>query len=190
MNHRVEDPRVRRTRGLLRAAVLELAAERDLDSVSIAEIAERAGINRATVYLHYRDRDDLLLDAVEDAVRGLVAAAARCPALPGQPAPDEPPEPLTDLFAHVESNAVLYRRLFGPSGSARFAARIRQAVAAEVLAQLEDAGAQGLSGVPRAVHADYFAGALLGIVAGWLEAQEPLSQQEIVHATWTLLRLR
>ncbi|QCC76588.1 TetR/AcrR family transcriptional regulator [Nocardioides daphniae] len=45
-----------------REAILKAAAEAMLDNpqASIAEVAERAGLTRATVYRHYADRDALL----------------------------------------------------------------------------------------------------------------------------------
>lgn len=54
------DPRVRRTRGLLQAALRSLLAEKRFASISVAEIATRATVNRNTFYLHYEDKFALL----------------------------------------------------------------------------------------------------------------------------------
>lgn len=50
------DPRVRRTRELLTRAFGELMTERGFASVTVQDVAERAGINRATFYAHYEDK--------------------------------------------------------------------------------------------------------------------------------------
>lgn len=50
------DPRVRRTRELLTKAFAELMSEQGFASVTVQDIAERAGINRATFYAHYDDK--------------------------------------------------------------------------------------------------------------------------------------
>lgn len=42
------DPRVLRTRQLLRDAVIELLEEMDIEKISVNRIAERAKINRVT----------------------------------------------------------------------------------------------------------------------------------------------
>jgi AcrR family transcriptional regulator len=55
-----EDPRVKRTRKLLQEAFLELFQEKDFASISIADIAERATVNRATFYAHFPDKYALL----------------------------------------------------------------------------------------------------------------------------------
>ncbi|MER7331553.1 MULTISPECIES: TetR/AcrR family transcriptional regulator [unclassified Micromonospora] len=178
------DPRVRRTRARLRAAVLELAAERELGDITIAEVAKRAGVNRATTYLHFPDLDALVADAMEEAVTQVARAAALCPL----DAPrDEPPQPLRDLFDTVAANAVLYRRMLSPHGSARFAAGLRDRLAAELRRSLEERN-RGRAEVPVDVHAAYLAGALTGVIANWTAGQAPAGAAETALATWRLLR--
>lgn len=121
MNH--DDPRVQRTRDSLRAALLSLAAEQGLDTISMSAVARRAKINRATVYQHYTDLDALVTDAMEGAVTHVARCAALCPL---EEPPDRTPGPLVDLFTHVAENTILYRRLFSDHGSARFIHRLRQ----------------------------------------------------------------
>jgi AcrR family transcriptional regulator len=59
MTHGQTDPRVRRTHELLQEALIELAAERGFDAITVGDIARRAGVNRATFYRHYQDKYDL-----------------------------------------------------------------------------------------------------------------------------------
>jgi AcrR family transcriptional regulator len=54
------DPRVRRTRALLQDALRSLLREKRFTNVSVAEIAERATVNRNTFYAHYDDKFALL----------------------------------------------------------------------------------------------------------------------------------
>ena len=55
-----EDPRITRTRGLLEKAFMEVVAEKNFQSVSVKDITQRAGVNRATFYAHFDDKYDLL----------------------------------------------------------------------------------------------------------------------------------
>lgn len=57
------DPRVTRTQRLIRDALTSLLAEKKFESISVADIAERATVNRATFYAHYTDKF-ALLDAI------------------------------------------------------------------------------------------------------------------------------
>ncbi|MGY1455642.1 TetR/AcrR family transcriptional regulator [Streptomyces sp. SS8] len=181
------DPRVLRTRALLREAALAIAAERDVESMTIADIAERATVNRATVYQHYRDRDALLLDAMEEEVGRLARAAARCPLThPAQCAPGE----LADLFRHVGANATLYRRMLGPGGSARFVNRLRELLAGEVAAQLKAAGGgDGGAAAPlMELRAHYLAGAFVGVFTRWVAMPGRPTAEQAAEEVWGLLR--
>jgi AcrR family transcriptional regulator len=52
---------------------IELYSERGLVSISVAEIARRAGINRATFYRHFEDKADLLERGIEGLLEDTVA---------------------------------------------------------------------------------------------------------------------
>ncbi len=54
------DRRIRRTQNNLKKALLSLLQTKNINEISIRELAELADINRGTFYLHYRDPYDLL----------------------------------------------------------------------------------------------------------------------------------
>jgi AcrR family transcriptional regulator len=54
------DPRVTRTRKLIRDALVSLLAEKNFESISVQDIAGRATVNRATFYAHFSDKFALL----------------------------------------------------------------------------------------------------------------------------------
>lgn len=54
------DPRVIRTRRLLQDAFASLIQEKDFESITVRDIAERATVNRATFYAHFVDKFELL----------------------------------------------------------------------------------------------------------------------------------
>lgn len=59
-----QDPRVVRTREAVREAVRSLVQQAGFEAVSHQQVAEAAGIGRATVYRHWPNRTDLLLEVV------------------------------------------------------------------------------------------------------------------------------
>ncbi|MFR1517838.1 MAG: TetR/AcrR family transcriptional regulator [Clostridia bacterium] len=59
MKNLINDHRVRVTRMLLRKAFLELLSQKPIQSISVRELCETAGINRGTFYAHYKDIYDL-----------------------------------------------------------------------------------------------------------------------------------
>src|SRR5512140_3511261 len=54
------DPRVKRTRILLEDAFMKLLQEKGFQAVTVQDIAEKAGVNRATFYAHFADKYSLL----------------------------------------------------------------------------------------------------------------------------------
>jgi len=54
------DPRVKRTRQLLEKAFVELLGEKGFQAITVQDITERAGVNRATFYAHFEDKYALL----------------------------------------------------------------------------------------------------------------------------------
>lgn len=56
------DPRVLRTRKLIDEAFLAVLNDKGFEELSVQDVADRAGINRATFYAHYGDKYDLMAD--------------------------------------------------------------------------------------------------------------------------------
>lgn len=67
-----EDPRVLRTRKLIKEAFSALLQKKGFDSITIKDIAEKASINRATFYSHYEDKYALLEDITEVAFNNMI----------------------------------------------------------------------------------------------------------------------
>ncbi len=54
------DPRVKRTRQMIEEAFMALISDKGFQAVTVQDITERAGINRATFYAHFKDKYGLL----------------------------------------------------------------------------------------------------------------------------------
>lgn len=52
-------------------ALLELMEEKDYKKITVREISERSTLNRATFYLHYYDKDELLEQMLDEALENL-----------------------------------------------------------------------------------------------------------------------
>ena len=73
------DPRAQRTRRLLRDALRALMQERSYGRITVGDIAARATVNRATFYLHFRDKDGLLEEVLREWTRERLDLAAPVP---------------------------------------------------------------------------------------------------------------
>src|SRR5262245_28933872 len=66
------DPRVRRTRRILRDALVSLILEKDYASISIKEITDRAEVAYITFFRHYNGIDELLTEVLDEGLSELL----------------------------------------------------------------------------------------------------------------------
>ena len=64
-----EDPRITRTRHLILGAFMDLLSEKGFQSLTVQDITEKAGINRATFYAHFADKYALLDHSISQMFR-------------------------------------------------------------------------------------------------------------------------
>lgn len=108
-----EDPRAARTRAKLRQALLAECAEQPLEEIGVAALVRRAGVGRATFYVHYADLEALAVDACADVVREAVEALH---AWRGRPDLVSAPPTLRAFFTGLAPHTALYRALLSPGG--------------------------------------------------------------------------
>lgn len=66
------DPRVQRTKEFLQQALFSLMTERDFDTITIQDIADRARVNRATFYDHFEDKFALLNHTIQEGLQKIL----------------------------------------------------------------------------------------------------------------------
>ena len=187
------DRRVQRTRRALRNALLELTKEKGYDSISVEEITRQANLGRATFYLHYKDKEDLLVDEFNAIVNeraqtiSAIPFSAWLPALenPDSTAENKPAPPLLMAFQHVANHADLYRILLKNENSDRTLERIRKIIAQAITEflqkKLENDPIPILFEVPIDLLAAYFSGALLSSVDWWFEQELSYMPEEMTR---------
>ena len=169
------DRRARRTRRLLKEALFSLILEKGYDAVKIEDITERADLGRTTFYLHYRDKEELLLESIDTIAEELLA---RMP-LPMIGSGEQDggvfvQDAIRITFQHAHENGQLYRVILRGEGASRVSGRLHHIIsqiASELLQKRIVMGALPPSPqIPVDVFANYFAGALLALITWWLES--------------------
>src|SRR5215475_15096861 len=74
MTPSADNLRVKRTKILLREALIALIEERGFEALTVGELTERAMISRAAFYRNYQDKYDLVEQIFAEAMNGLFAA--------------------------------------------------------------------------------------------------------------------
>lgn len=172
------DRRVQRTRQLLQSALLELILQKGYDEVTVQEITDRANLGRATFYLHYRDKQDLLVDCMETIVGTFITQFDRF--TPDQWASVDA-VPLRDIFEFAYQKADLYRVIISGQGGVEVSRRLHALIAANIGRVIKNQIAQnGFTPiVPVDFLSNYYAGSLLSLIYWWLEMGSPYSPEEI-----------
>jgi AcrR family transcriptional regulator len=151
---------------------MSLIVEKGYDAVTIEEITERADLGRTTFYLHYRDKEDLLVQSLEAVYDDLVARIQ-------QRTIDEwladGQGPWTLAFQHAAENARFYQIIISGQGGGALKKRVQDYIADTVqetiVTRMAELGAS--ASVPVDVLSNYIGSALLGLIAWWLEEERP-----------------
>ncbi|MDL5205521.1 TetR/AcrR family transcriptional regulator [Streptomyces sp. ALI-76-A] len=173
------DPRAARTRERLRRALLDECAERPLSEVGVAALVRRAGVGRATFYVHYADLEELAVDACADVVRDAVDALH---AWRGRPDPVHAPPALAEFFASLAPHTPLYRALLAPGGGGPLGRVLHRDLRSYSLRERELAGAADAPLVASAVAATF-----AGVLADWLHGLLDADARQIADQVWQLL---
>lgn len=179
------DRRVSRTRRALSEAFFALILEKGYEAVTVEEITDRADLGRTTFYLHYHDKEDLLMESISALIDDLVEQMSQLPlgewkadSSGGHPSPA-----LTLPFQHVAQNARLYRIILRGEGSYSVTRRLReiivQAAGGMIPVFLEKEELAINPQVPMEVFLNYLAGSWLGLITWWLENELPYPPEQM-----------
>lgn len=124
-----QDRRVRKTRQQLRDALLSLILERGWDAISVQDVCARADVGRSTFYVHFADKEELLLTGLEELHQGLdlqrLQAQGSFAFIDG-------------LIEHAKEKARLLRAIVGKRSSPNIQRRFREVVKQLVEAELTE----------------------------------------------------
>ncbi len=193
------DLRVRRTHANLREALIDLIEEKGFDAVTVADIAERAMVNRTTFYRHYPDKYALVTGIFEEAVNqifreigplpanleGLLSSESEFDAEAVQSYIDSQLAAWSRFFEHVARHARLYRVMLGKRGSSWFAIQMRDYFAQAIRNRARILSASGLrpTNDPNAAPAEFVIISLahwfVGMLTWWIENGMTSSPQQM-----------
>ena len=159
------DPRVKRTRRLLRDALVSLILEKDFASISIKEITERAEVAYITFFRHFESLDQLLMEILEDGL-GELQDHIETLAKQSETSADETEGRL--IFEYIGQKADLFRILF----KSQSVTRVRKKVVRNIAAIFQKSCLPlARSGNPTATAmlSNHIATSLLALIEWWID---------------------
>lgn len=164
------DRRITRTQRQLREALLDLIHEKPYESITIQDIADRADTARITFYRHYKEKNELLVDCLEQIYENLQAAFVLPDSVLIEEAGSISFKALDYWYGYIAENRELFKTILSDSMSAVVRQNMRGFIiqnAVSIMQSVEIDLASLL--IPIDIFAAYIAEAQLGLITWWLE---------------------
>lgn len=175
------DRRIAKTREAILKAFVELLEEKKIEHITINEIADRANVNRGTIYLHYADKYDLLDQCIDSYLKQLYDTC--------MPAKDTTlfasDGPLLETFEYLERHAHIYETLLTRKGTHAFRGQMMAFIIRGVEEQVQTYGLP--QGANREIMVQFVAAAITGLVEWWIVNSRPYPPEEMVKQLVMLL---
>jgi AcrR family transcriptional regulator len=159
------DPRVRRTRRMLRDALVSLILEKDYGSITIKDITDRAEVAYITFFRHFESLDELLMEVLDE---GLTELRGHIETLAKQSETSALETEGRLIFEYIKQKADFFRILLKSQSVARIRKKIVHTIA--VIFQQSCAPlARSNSQVTVDILSNHIATSLLSLIEWWLE---------------------
>lgn len=163
------DRRVRRTKQLLRSALLAAIVEKGYERVTVQDIIDRADVGRSTFYAHFRDKDDLLFYGLEE-LRAAFDPAAQDPAR----------SPTLKVFEHFQASHEVWRAMAGRHGGETFLRYLHRLLADLLRTHLLTRVPPEQTQVPLEAVVEFATSTLIGLCTRWwFEQDRPITPREM-----------
>jgi len=158
--------------------MLQLILDRGYDDISIQDVTDKANLGRATFYLHYREKDELLADVMRLQLEEFVAVA---PPMISPKTKNVDPRRIQQLFDFAESRYDLFRIMMIGKGSMVASRYLQQAIRDgykhDIDRMQEQFGIVPI--ISREFIENYYAGALISLIFWWLDNDMPFTAAEM-----------
>lgn len=170
----INDRRVQKTQNLLRGALVSLLAEKPYDSIVVKEILDRANVGRSTFYMHFQDKDDLLVSGIHEMLGPV----------PTRPSAEKTHDGLLwfslPVFEHHYRHAHAWGDRIGARGRAILHEHLRRVLAKIIRSSTKLQGGRKVSReIPADLTSDYVASTFVLVLNWWLDRKMFLPPKEV-----------
>ena len=163
------DRRIQKTRTAINKAFLELLSEKDFDQITINDISDRANINRGTLYLHFKDKYDLLDKCIEEQLNTFMIFND---SITYNHKNNDGLNTFVQIFDYFEKSYSFYSVLLNNKDTPFFRDHFKNVVINGISKELSMEGIN--QNFDRNFLIQYISSALVGIVEWWIKEKMPL----------------
>ncbi|MEQ2528424.1 TetR/AcrR family transcriptional regulator [Bacillaceae bacterium CLA-AA-H227] len=159
------DRRIAKSQEAIKQALIELMSEKGFDNITIQDIADRANVNRGTIYLHYLDKFDLLDKIMEEHINNMhnfCESATEMDFI----------ESTVHCMEYLESNYLFFSTMLVSEGAPYFRNRFLKFNIEEFRKDVDITTGKNF-GQNEDVVVQFVANAYVGVVEWWLKNEMP-----------------
>jgi AcrR family transcriptional regulator len=171
------DPRVIRTRSLLRDALVHLVAEKGFTSLTIKDVTNQAGLDRTTFYLHYAGLHELLEDCAR-ALFGQMRNEIYANKLLRFQGTTRLEPFIESVFHHLEQHEKFYRAMLGKHGDPLLRVLFQDLLSELIFEPIANKTPGKASDPQIQMTMRFFSAGFTGIASWWLENGMPIKVEE------------
>jgi AcrR family transcriptional regulator len=174
------DRRILKTQQSLKNAVLELMTEKNFDDITIQDIADRADLNRGTLYLHYQDKFDLVEKLIDTHFNELDEMDKWACEMDWN-------EALVPYFEYFEKNYLFFSIMLASKGvPSSFRTRLLASFMEGFKGEIDRESGRN-SGIMEDVMLQYAGTAYVGVIEWWIRNGMPYPPREMAKQVGALL---
>jgi AcrR family transcriptional regulator len=174
----VKDRRIQKTKKLLHEALGSLILEKPYDTIVVQEILDRANVGRSTFYMHFRDKDELLISGIHDMLgpvhtTELPSSGRRYERIVRFSLP---------IFEHIQQHRRTGAAKMGTRGRAIIHEHLQRVLAqliADDVRKNFQGGRKTAGQVPPDLIIQYVASTFILVLNWWVETSSPLPPKEV-----------
>ncbi|MNW25419.1 transcriptional regulator BetI [compost metagenome] len=174
------DLRVVRSRKLIEQALTDILSNQGIKELSVKNLSQKAGINRGTFYLHYKDIFDLIEQT--EWMRGLleIFKPIRLSDLMKHSDEKSPFPAIAEAFQYLQRHASLFKAIFHPSAPAELRERLQYLVGKRLYESLQQEHPNSNWSVqPAGYIIAYLGSGQFGLIQHWFMTDRTLPPDEI-----------
>lgn len=172
--------RIQKSRKLLHQALISLILEKKYESITVQQILDRANVGRSTFYMHFRDKDEVLLMGFEHLREMLHDVQAKIPAAA------QPYEKVIGFSPAMFEHLYEYRNEWKALRGSQAGVIVRQSiekiigslVEREFKAEFQKRKTND-STIPFELFVNYLASTFMSVTSWWLESKNLLAPDAV-----------
>lgn len=177
-NHKHRN-RIQKSERLLHEALISLIREKKYESITVQQILDRADVGRSTFYLHFRDKDELLLMGFEH-LREMLNEVQR----KNRTTSARPYENILGfsrpMFEHTSQHRVELKALSGSQAGIFVWQRIQEMISNVIERELKSElkkRRKPESAIPSELFVSYLASTYMSVTSWWLNSKDSIAPE-------------